>query len=137
MLEPDDPRFALARSAVAAGFAESDDLGPEPVPEWITARVRDGLMRVAGAFDADGAAIGGGSHAVRGDVSELTGIAVLPRHRRRGVGAALTKALADDAVASGARTVVLSAGTSEVSRVYERVGFRRVGTACVAELPDG
>ena len=135
MVEPDDLRFALARAAVAAGFEGRDELRPEPVLEHITARVRDGLMRVAGAFDADGAAIGGGSHAQRGDVSELTGIAVLPRYRQRGVGAALTKVLADDTTASGATTVFLSAGTPAVARVYERVGFRRVGTACIVELP--
>ena len=134
MLEPDDPRFALARSAVAAGFADSDDPRTEPVLGWDTARVRDGLMSAAGAFDSDGAVMGGGSHALRGDVSELTGIAVLPRYRRRGVGAALTKALADDAATSGATTVFLSAGTPAVARVYERVGFRRVGTACIVEF---
>jgi len=135
MLEPDDPRFDLARAAVAAGFDERDDLRPEPVLAHITARVRDGLMRVAGAFDADGAVMGGGSHAPRGDVTELTGIAVLPRYRRRGVGAELTKVLAEDAMASGATTMFLSAGSPEVARVYERVGFRRVGTACIVEKP--
>lgn len=133
MLDPDDPRFALARAAVAAGFAGTDDPQPEPVPEHIAARVRGGLMCVAGAFDADGAAIGGGSHALRGDVSELMGIAVLPHYRRRGVGATLTKVLAEDALALGATTVFLSAGTLGVARVYERVGFHRVGTACIAE----
>ena len=135
MVEADDPRFALARAAVAAGFEERDTLRPEPVLEHIAARVRRGLLRMAGAFDADGAAIGGGSHALRGDVSELMGIAVLPCYRRRGVGAALTKVLADDATASGATTVFLSAGTPAVARVYERVGFCRVGTACIAEVP--
>jgi len=135
MLEPGDPRFALARAAVAAGFEERDELRPELVLGHITARVRDGLLSVAGAFDADGAAIGGGSHALRGDTSELTGIAVVPRYRQRGVGAALTKVLADDATASGAETVFLSAGTPAVARVYERVGFRRVGTACIVEVP--
>ena len=135
MLEADDPRFSAARAAVAAGFAGSDELTPEPVEYQIAARVRDGLMRVAGAFDLDGAAVGGGSSALRADVAELTGIAVLPRYRQRGVGAALTKVLADDATASGATTVFLSAGTPAVAGVYERVGFCRVGTACIAEVP--
>jgi len=31
------------------------------------------------------------------------------------------------------QTVFLSAGGLEVARVYERVGFRQVGTACIAE----
>lgn len=134
MLEPDDPRFASARAAVAAGFTGTDELRPEPVQPWMAAQARDGLLRVAGAFNADGAAVGGGSHAVRGDVSELTGIAVIPRCRRRGIGASLTKVLTHDAIAAGATTVFLSAGTDVIARVYERVGFRRIGTACIVEV---
>ena len=132
VLEPDDPRFAGARAAVFAGFEGTDDLSVEPVQQWITERVRGGLMRVVGAFDGPDP-VGGGSHQTRGQVSELTGIATLPSWRGRGVGAAVTRALAEDAVASGARTVFLSAGDVMVARVYERVGFVRVGTACVAE----
>jgi hypothetical protein len=36
-------------------------------------------------------------------------------------------------MAGGATTIFLSAGSDAVARVYERVGFVRVGTACVAE----
>lgn len=133
VLQPDDERFAAARAAVASGFDNRDEVRPEPVFAWITARVRQHLLRVAGAFDPEGSAIGGGSHAVRGDVSELTGIAVLPSWRQRGVGAALTAVLIEDALAGGATTVFLSAGTDAVARVYERVGFRRFGTACIVE----
>jgi hypothetical protein len=32
--------------------------------------------------------------------------------------------------------VFLSAGSPQIARVYERVGFRRVGTACIAAVPD-
>lgn len=133
MLEPDDARVASARAAVHAGFGGTDELTPEPVPDWLTARLRRALVRFAGAFEAGYAAVGGGSHSPRDDVSELIGIAVLPRWRRRGVGAALTAVLADDARTSGATTVFLSAGTPSVARVYERVGFRRIGTACIVE----
>jgi predicted GNAT family acetyltransferase len=41
--------------------------------------------------------------------------------------------LAEDATAAGATTVFLSAGDDAVARVYERVGFRRVATACIGE----
>ncbi|WP_444968381.1 hypothetical protein [Verrucosispora sioxanthis] len=41
-----------------------------------------------------------------------------------------------DAVAalldSGTDLVFLSAGSEEIARVYVRVGFRRIGTACIA-----
>jgi ribosomal protein S18 acetylase RimI-like enzyme len=133
MLDPDEPGFATARSAVDAGFSGRDVLQPEPVVETMAVRVKQGLMRVAGAFAADGGAIGGGSHALRDGVTELTGIAVVPAWRRRGVGAALTAVLADDARSQGAATVFLSAASEAVTRVYERVGFVRVGTACIAE----
>ncbi len=133
VLQPDNERFAAARAAVAAGFAERDELRPEPVFEWISNRVRRRLLSVVGAFDSSGAAVGGGSHAVRDQVSELTGIAVLPGHRRRGIGAAITQALTADAIAAGATTVFLSADGEDVARVYQRVGFERLGTACIAE----
>ena len=58
---------------------------------------------------------------------------MLPRARGRGVGEALTRVLVDDAAARAVDTVFLSARDDAVARVYERVGFRRVGTACLAE----
>ena len=61
---------------------------------------------------------------------------MVPRARRLGVGAAITHALVEDARRRGVETVFLSAQDDAVARVYERVGFVRVGTACVAEPPD-
>ena len=51
-------------------------------------------------------------------------------------GAAVTAALVADARAKGVRTVFLSAQDDTVARVYERVGFAQVGTACIAEAPS-
>ncbi len=133
MLDPGGDDFEPARAAIAAGFNERDALTGEGVARAIAAKVRRGLMRVAGAFDSDGHAIGGGSHAPRGGVTELTGIAVLPKWRRRGIGAALAAVLARDAREQGTPTVFLSAASASVARVYARVGFVRVGTACIAE----
>lgn len=132
VLDPDDPRVADVRAAVDAGFGGTDLKTPEPVPETIRQLSRDGLLVMAGAFE-QGEAIGGGTHAGRGDVSELMGIATLPGARRRGVGTAVTVALTRDALSRGVTTVFLSAGSAQVARVYEQVGFVRVGTACVAE----
>lgn len=133
MLEADDSRFGDVRAAVHAGFGNTDEKGAEPVEQWIRDRVGQGLMRVAGAFTSDGSAVGGGSSQTRDGVCELTGIATLPSWRRHGVGALVTRALAEDATASGATTIFLSANDDAVARVYERVGFRRVATACTAE----
>jgi predicted GNAT family acetyltransferase len=66
-------------------------------------------------------------------VTEIVGVATLPVARRRGIGAALTAALVEDAAQRGAATIFLSAGSDDVARVYERAGFRRIGTAGSAE----
>ena len=133
MLGPDDPRIADARAAVEAGFTDTDEKELEPVAPWIAELIRDGLLCMAGAFASDGAAVGGGSHQTRGPVCELVGIATLPSWRGKGVGAALTRRLTEDATSRGVSTVFLSAADDTVARVYERVGFRRIATACTAE----
>ena len=83
--------------------------------------------------------VAGGGHSPRGTVTEITGVATLPAYRRRGIGAAVTDALCRDAAGRGVGMVFLSAGSGDVARVYQRVGFARVGTACIAEpaAPSG
>jgi GNAT superfamily N-acetyltransferase len=76
-----------------------------------------------------------GSHQPVGAVTEVVGVGTLPAMRRRGLGAAVTGRLVEDAVGRGITTVFLSAGDDAVARVYARLGFRRVGTACIAESP--
>ena len=49
-----------------------------------------------------------------------------------GLGAALSFVLARDALDWGATTVFCSAENDEVARIYARVGFQRVATACMA-----
>ena len=53
--------------------------------------------------------------------------------RRRGLAAAVTRALVDDARTAGVETVFLSADDENVARIYARLGFQRVGTALTAE----
>jgi ribosomal protein S18 acetylase RimI-like enzyme len=120
--------------AIHAGFEGSDEVVPRPSGRQ-REMMREGLLALVAGYDGHGAVVGGGSHGPRGDATELTGIAVLPRARRQGVGAAITAALVADARARGVRTVFLSAQDDAVARIYERVGFVRVGTACVAEAP--
>jgi ribosomal protein S18 acetylase RimI-like enzyme len=134
MLDADSPDLGAAVAAVGAGFAGSDDVRSAEAGLFATL-LRSGALAMAGAYD-DRGAVGGGSHALRGETTELNGIAVVPRARRRGVGAAITALLVADARAHGARTVFLSAQDDDVARVYERLGFHRVGTACVAEPPE-
>jgi predicted GNAT family acetyltransferase len=68
-----------------------------------------------------------------GAVTEITGVATLPSARRRGLGALVTGRLVQDARERGAELIFLSAGSEDIARVYARLGFERVGTACIAE----
>ncbi len=136
LLSPDAEDLAQVMGAVNAGFGGSDDVA-DPGEAAVGRRrrmLREGLVAMAAAYDGEGAVVGGGSHGPRDGTTELTGIAVLPRARRIGVGAALTGALVADATSRGATTIFLSAQDSAVARVYERVGFAPVGTACLGEV---
>ncbi|GIF11974.1 GNAT family N-acetyltransferase [Actinoplanes teichomyceticus] len=68
-----------------------------------------------------------------GDVAEIAGVATLPSARGRGYASQLTATLARNLLDRGVRLVFLSAGDDDVARLYTRVGFRRIGTACIAE----
>jgi predicted GNAT family acetyltransferase len=86
---------------------------------------------LAAAFGADGPLAAGSCQTVDG-VSEITGVGTLPAARRRGLGAAVTARLA---ASRGTHTVFLSASDEQVARVYAGIGFRRIGTAMIAEAP--
>lgn len=117
-----------------AGAKERDELRPtidEATIAYQRKRIRDRRTVMVAARNGDGV-IGGGSHRPVGDVTELVGIGVLPTARRSGAGAAITARLVAEARGRGTSTVFLSAGSEDVARTYERVGFRRVATACIA-----
>jgi ribosomal protein S18 acetylase RimI-like enzyme len=97
-------------------------------------RLRLGRMVTAVAY-FEGQPVGVGSHGPLDGTTELVGIGVLPAFRRRGIGGALTRRLVSDALEHGTRTVFLSADADDVARIYERVGFGTIGTACIAEPP--
>ncbi|WP_433726790.1 GNAT family N-acetyltransferase [Actinoplanes sp. CA-051413] len=68
-----------------------------------------------------------------GVVAEVAGVATLPSARRRGYASQLTASLARRTLTEGGELVFLSAGDDDVARLYSKVGFRRIGTACIAE----
>jgi len=121
-----------------AGVTERDKLAADHdggTIEMLRDRLRSGRSVLATASGPNGP-LAAGSYQMAGDVAEITGVGVLPASRRRGLGAAVTHALASDALAGGARTVFLSATDATVARVYARLGFREIGTAMIAEPPD-
>ena len=148
MLGADDTALAGAQAAVEIGFAAEGVLagaGPEERDVaagrlgdlgFVRERLRHGLNAMAVAEDERDGPLGAGSHQPVGDVSEITGVATLPAARRRGIGAAVTGRLVEHARERGADLVFLSAAGEAVARLYERLGFRRVGTACFGRAQE-
>ena len=154
ILDPASPSFAADLSASRAvahlgfgnppsagtaggvpGPAERDAAPPlaEAMIEAQTKRYASGRFTGAVAESpADGILCSGMVQQVR-DVAEIVGVATLPSARGRGYASQLTAALARQALENGAELVFLSAGDDDVARLYSKVGFRRIGTACIAE----
>ena len=147
MLGPDDVAdLAPVQAAIGVAFRVGGTaVGPqgladraailkaETVDDALRTDLVAGQLRVAAAYAAlaDGP-VGGGRHNPVGNTSEITGVGVLPAYRGQGLGAALSYVLARDALDRGATTVFCSAESDDVARIYARVGFRRVATACMA-----
>ncbi|HWD81850.1 MAG TPA: GNAT family N-acetyltransferase [Kribbella sp.] len=128
--------FGESGTAVGnAGPAERDaaaaELGDDLVATLLD-RMRRGVSVNAGAFTEDGL-VAGGTHQPVDSVTEIVGVGTLPAMRRRGLGAAVTSALVEHALDNGVDLVLLSAESDAVAAVYERVGFRRIGSAGAAE----
>ena len=151
IMDPEDPELlqAWAVPGVAfdhpgseigrAGVAERDKLAADHDPRpsrCVRDRLRAGRSVLATASGPNGPLASGSYQYVAG-VAEITGIGVLPASRRRGLGAAVTHALAAHALARDAPTVFLSAADSGAARIYTRLGFREIGTAMIAEAPGG
>jgi ribosomal protein S18 acetylase RimI-like enzyme len=98
-----------------------------PTDAQVAAYQGRGVLARAGGEPAGGAF----RSAIADGVSELGGIGVRERFRRRGIAGALTAAAAADAVAAGAELCFLTPGDDGAERVYARAGFTRAGTTMV------
>jgi ribosomal protein S18 acetylase RimI-like enzyme len=151
IVSPDDPELVLAWATPGvafghpgmavgrAGVTERDKLAADhdaSVIGLLRERLESGESVLAAVIGPNGP-LAAGSYQLAGGVAEITGVGVLPASRRRGLGAAVTAALAAHATASGAEIVFLSATDESVARVYSRLGFRRIGTAMIADPPEG
>jgi GNAT superfamily N-acetyltransferase len=127
-----------AAPATPAGPAERDAAAatPDPAVVALTAdAIRAGrTVEAVLATPGEGIVARGGLQRARG-AAEIVGVATLPSARRRGYGAAVSAALARHALDRGDDPVFLSAASEDVARVYARIGFHRVGTACIAGPP--
>ena len=153
VVDADDPAIEQARAVAHVGFAaEGTSVGVEGTTERdvlvgssdnaaqaaaVRQLIRSDLSTMAVAIDTTGAlgggVVGSGSLNQRADTGEVVGVATLPAARRRGIAAALTATLVAHALARGITTVFLSADSDDVARVYRRLGFADVGTACIVE----
>ena len=121
-----------------AGIVERDTLAADHDPasiEVVRERLRAGRSVLATASSPDGP-LASGSYQHADGVAEITGIGVLPAGRRRGLGGAVTHALAAHALARDVAIVFLSAADADAARIYTRLGFRQIGTAVIAEPVD-
>ncbi|CAM5435723.1 hypothetical protein SAVIM338S_02548 [Streptomyces avidinii] len=135
------PMLAFAAPGTAVGEAGPAELAVaerDPASEGrrvrVSGMIASGRTALAAAV-SDGEVLCSGQHIPVGDVSEVVGVGTLPSARRRGLALAVTAALVADALDRGVRTVFLSAGDEDVARVYGRLGFRRAGTALIADRP--
>jgi GNAT superfamily N-acetyltransferase len=123
LLTADDPRLGVVIGAMGAGFASSDRVQAQEVLDRRD-RIRAGTLVVAGAF-IDGRAVGGALATPVGGVAEISGIAVIPSARGRGLGAVLMSALLDSA--DLVFTVATSPGAVAAARA---AGLADLATAC-------
>jgi ribosomal protein S18 acetylase RimI-like enzyme len=149
LLDPADPDFPYwyARSAAvaaigfghpgtqtgAAGPAERDaeirPVGSDLLDEVAAARRVDAVV-----VDPVDGVVARGTYQYALGAAEIVGVATLPAARRQGHAATLAATLARHALAHGNDLVFLSASDETVARMYARVGFRRVGTAAIAQF---
>ena len=147
LLTPGDPALASSGAVQYIAFANPGTAAGEPGPaerdasavgqsaielDYLSDRIRNGLTQPAVAED-DGGVLAGGSHQPAGGVSAIVGVATLPSARRRGLAALVTARLVQDARERGVELVFIEAEDADVARIYDRLGFERVGTSCIAE----
>lgn len=69
-------------------------------------------------------------------LTEIAGIATAQAYRRQGLATAVTTYAVAEAFAQGLTGVFLTAANAAAGRVYERVGFRTIGTGLAYHLPN-
>ncbi|MFJ8738592.1 GNAT family N-acetyltransferase [Embleya sp. NPDC127516] len=148
-IRADATDLAIVHSVAAVGFAnpgtasgtdgpterDTAALGQDPgLLSYLNERLRTGETVMFAAYGPAGPLCVGSYQHLYG-TTEIVGVATLPAARRGGLAAAVTWELARHALTDGSETVFLSAGDQDVARVYDRLGFRSVGTALIAEAP--
>lgn len=131
-----DVGFDAAGTAIGpAGVAERDvaaALVDDALLAHVTRRIRERLSVLAVLDDARDGVVATGWHQPIGDTTEIVGVATLPSHRRRGAAAEVVDRLLHDARVHGCTLALLTASDDAVARLYEHLGFTRIGTCGAA-----
>ena len=126
-VRPDDEHGV---SGLLSVLTRCFDLGTsDGVTGWRTilrTGLSDGTIQAALAR-VDGEIVGGANLLIGGGAAELAGVGTLPAYRRRGIAAGLCYRLLADHFAQGHRVAWLSS-TQDLRPLYDRLGFKRIGT---------
>lgn len=146
VLDPEDPRLLKARAVAhvafdqamgaQAGVAQREarfvQLDADEI-RHILDRARSGRTVTGIAVQEGSGVVAVGSYNRVGDTAEIVGVGTLPAYRRLGFGSEVVQLLCENAFASGIRLVLLAAEDEPVAQIYQRLGFRRIGTCMGAE----
>jgi len=122
-------------SVQKAAFGEPSPAGEGDVAGLRRSVRRGGHVLVAHCRETGEAAGAGAYMPPQDGVTEITGIAVAERFRRRGLGQAITCALAEQAFRAGCAMAFLSAAGEAQSAIYARAGFIRRSPMAYMSLP--
>jgi ribosomal protein S18 acetylase RimI-like enzyme len=128
-LTPESPDEDLAADINVAnrGFGgEGHEATPERIAD-LRRRLGAGSQYFLALINGQPAGVGAYTVPLDG-MTELVGIATLPEFRRRGIAAAVTAEMTRYAFSGGVSTAFLTAADDDASRVYQRSGYRRIGT---------
>ena len=141
----DDPRVQGLLDGLLEEYTErygaegaANELARYPVSEFAAPRGRIVLAELDGGIVAGGALRpydpSGEEHP---DTAEFKRIWTSARHRRLGLGRRIMSALENTARSTGYRDIILFTGPNQPEAVafYERIGYRRLDPATIADLP--
>lgn len=118
-----------------AAFGDPTPAGEGDVAGLRRSVRRGGYVLIAHCRETGEAAGAGAYMPPQNGVTEITGIAVAERFRRRGLGHAITCALAEQAFRAGCALAFLSAAGEAQSAIYARAGFVRRSPMAYMSLP--
>ena len=133
-LSPDEPALHSILEIAHEAFEEEGVVTERRVEEK-RAELRQDPDKVMLAAVIDDEFVASGLVVRVDGVAEIAAIATRPPYRRRGIAAALTTELVRIGMDAGADLAYLTARDAPAARIYERLGFRKVGTYMELERP--